>query len=135
MSADELFEVARLVVAAEIAKIHTIEWTPQLLYDEPLYTGMNSNWYGLVKGHPLIEKALARVVDKLGKSEKESKATSWYSVFASGPGIIGTGTTKKGWDLTNPDDVNGFLDGPTEGTGLVTFRRSKAVKVIPPIVT
>ena len=33
---DELFEVARLVVAAEIAKIHTIEWTPQLLYNEPL---------------------------------------------------------------------------------------------------
>ena len=31
VTADELFEVARLVVAAEIAKIHTIEWTPQLL--------------------------------------------------------------------------------------------------------
>jgi hypothetical protein len=30
---DELFEAARLVVAAEIAKIHTIEWTTQLLYD------------------------------------------------------------------------------------------------------
>ena len=36
---DELFEAARLVVAAEIAKIHTIEWTPQLLYGEPLYLG------------------------------------------------------------------------------------------------
>ncbi len=47
---DELFEAARLVVAAEIAKIHTIEWTPQLLYDEPLYKGMNANWNGLL-GH------------------------------------------------------------------------------------
>ena len=37
VTADELFEAARLVVAAEIAKIHTIEWTPQLLYGEPLY--------------------------------------------------------------------------------------------------
>ena len=46
---DELFEVARLVVAAEIAKIHTIEWTPQLLYDEPLYLGMNANWSGLLR--------------------------------------------------------------------------------------
>ena len=46
--ADELFEAARLVVAAEIAKIHTIEWTPQLLYDEPLYRGMNANWSGLL---------------------------------------------------------------------------------------
>ena len=45
---DELFEVARLVVAAEIAKIHTTEWTPQLLYNEPLYRGMNSNWNGLL---------------------------------------------------------------------------------------
>ena len=45
---DELFEAARLVVAAEIAKIHTIEWTPQLLYDEPLYRGMNANWSGLL---------------------------------------------------------------------------------------
>jgi hypothetical protein len=36
-----------LVVAAEIAKTHTIEWTSQLLYDEPLYRAMNSNWSGL----------------------------------------------------------------------------------------
>jgi hypothetical protein len=31
VSADDLFEIARLVVSAEIAKIHTTEWTPQLL--------------------------------------------------------------------------------------------------------
>ncbi len=48
VTADELFEAARLVVAAEIAKIHTIEWTPQLLYDEPLYKAMNANWNGLL---------------------------------------------------------------------------------------
>ena len=47
VSADEPFEVTRLVVAAEIAKIHTTEWTPQLLHDEPLYLGMNANWSGL----------------------------------------------------------------------------------------
>ena len=48
VSPDELCEAARLVVAAEIAKIHTTEWTPQLLYDEPLYLGMNANWSGLL---------------------------------------------------------------------------------------
>ena len=53
---DELFEVARLVVAAEIAKIHTIEWTTQLLYNEPVYLAMNANWSGLVSKHPLVEK-------------------------------------------------------------------------------
>ena len=36
VSDEEIYDVARLVVAAEIAKIHTIEWTTQLLYDEPL---------------------------------------------------------------------------------------------------
>ncbi|HEY6289332.1 MAG TPA: peroxidase family protein, partial [Nitrospiraceae bacterium] len=44
---NELFEVARLVVAAEIAKIHTTEWTTQLLYNEPLNRGMNANWHGV----------------------------------------------------------------------------------------
>src|SRR5262249_24773397 len=56
---DELFEAARLVVAAEIAKIHTIEWTPQLLYDEPLYQAMNANWSGLIGGgNPELTKIL-----------------------------------------------------------------------------
>jgi hypothetical protein len=49
VKSEELFEVARLVVAAEIAKIHTIEWTTQRLYNEPLYRGMNGNWNGLLK--------------------------------------------------------------------------------------
>ncbi len=47
VSDGELSEAARLVIAAEIAKIHTIEWTTQLLYGEPLYLGMSSNWFGL----------------------------------------------------------------------------------------
>ena len=45
---EELYQVARLVVSAEIAKVHTIEWTTQLLYNEPLYQAMNSNWSGLI---------------------------------------------------------------------------------------
>ena len=57
---DELFEAARLVVAAEIAKIHTIEWTTQLLYGEPLNLGMNSNWFGLLKDYKLVSAALDR---------------------------------------------------------------------------
>jgi hypothetical protein len=44
---EDLYQAARLVVAAEIAKIHTTEWTTQLLYDEVLYRGMNANWHGL----------------------------------------------------------------------------------------
>ena len=116
---DELFEAARLVIAAEIAKIHTIEWTTQLLYNEPLNLGMNSNWFGLLRGHELVGDALEKVVhDGLGVSTDPKAATSWYSVFASGPGIFGLGNHSGGsflkkahtWDLSNPDHVNGGIN-------------------------
>ncbi len=112
VSSEELFNIARLVVAAEIAKIHTIEWTPQLLYDEPLYKGMNANWNGLIgTGDPDATKALSDVVvHGFGTSTKAKKATQWYSVFASGPGIIGLGSTVSHYDITNPDDVNGGVN-------------------------
>jgi hypothetical protein len=114
---DELFEVGRLVVSAIIAKIHTIEWTPQLLYNEPLNLAMNANWNGLFGDHPLVARALQRVVKDLSKSEKADAATQWYSVFASGPGIVGLGShvwakDKKTdlWSLKNPDHVNGGIN-------------------------
>ncbi len=110
VSPDELFEVARLVVSAEIAKIHTIEWTTQLLYDEPLFRGMNSNWNGLIADDNGVSRALSAVVTKLGESRKAKVADTWYSVLASGPGIFGLGSTKRGWDLSNPADVNGGVN-------------------------
>jgi hypothetical protein len=112
VTADELFNVARLVVAAEIAKIHTIEWTPQLLYNEPLYKGMNANWNGLIgTGDPEVSKVLSDiVVHNFGKSEDVKKATQWYSVFASGPGIIGLGSKDTDYDITKASDVNGGVN-------------------------
>lgn len=44
---DFLYEKARLVVSALIAKIHTIEWTPALLDNPGLRMGMYGNWHGL----------------------------------------------------------------------------------------
>jgi hypothetical protein len=99
---DELFEVARLVVAAEIAKIHTIEWTPQLLYNESAYLAMNANWSGLVSKHPLVEAALEKVLARLAKSSSGNQAAAWYAVFTTGPGIIGLGNNKP--------DVNGGVN-------------------------
>jgi Animal haem peroxidase len=109
---DELFEAARLVVAAEIAKIHTIEWTPQLLYDEPLYRGMNGNWNGLLgTGDPLVSKALSNIVaNDFGKSKDVKKSSQWYSVFASGPGIFGLGSHVPHYDITNVADTNGGVN-------------------------
>ncbi len=110
VSEDELFEVARLVVSALIAKIHTTEWTPQLLYDRPLAIAMDSNWNGVFGGSPLLKSALASVVDRFNDSDRVSHRTTLYSVFTSGPGIIGTGSTKRDWNITNLDDVNGGVN-------------------------
>jgi hypothetical protein len=41
-----LYNVARLVNAAVMAKIHTVEWTPAILPNRGLYLAMNANWYG-----------------------------------------------------------------------------------------
>ncbi len=109
---DELFAVARLVVAAEIAKIHTTEWTPQLLYGEPLYKGMNANWNGLLgQGDPEVSKALNNlIVNTFGKSQNAANSTQWYSVFASGPGIFGIGSKVHGYDITQAKYVNGGVN-------------------------
>ena len=45
---ESLFQTARLVNAALIARIHTIEWTPAILPNESLFDGMKANWFGLV---------------------------------------------------------------------------------------
>jgi hypothetical protein len=109
---DQLFEIARLVVAAEIAKIHTIEWTPQLLYNEPLNLGMNGNWSGLLGANGgLLSKALSNIVaQNFGKSKDADKASGWYSVFASGPGIFGLGSKVHGYDISDPKYTNGGVN-------------------------
>jgi hypothetical protein len=45
---NRLFNVARLINAALLAKIHSVEWTPAILPNKTLETGLNSNWYGLL---------------------------------------------------------------------------------------
>jgi hypothetical protein len=94
VTAEELFEVARLVVAAEIAKIHTIEWTTQLLYNEPVHLAMNANWSGLFNEHPLVNAALERVIQRFTRSTNGKKTTGWYAAFAAGPGIVGLANTQ-----------------------------------------
>lgn len=43
----QLYDKARLVNAASMAKIHTIEWTPAILKNDILKRGMIANWQGL----------------------------------------------------------------------------------------
>ncbi len=45
---NRLFNVARLINAAIMAKIHSVEWTPAILANQGLDNGLNANWYGLL---------------------------------------------------------------------------------------
>jgi hypothetical protein len=122
---NELFEVARLVVAAEIAKIHTVEWTTQLLYNEPLNRGMNANWNGVFANQKVVAEALKEVVRRLNDTHDAKKTNSLYAALAGGPGIFGLGNRvydgvplvglidpnkQDRWDLKNPEHVNGGVN-------------------------
>jgi hypothetical protein len=63
---DALFEHARLVNAALIAKIHTVEWTTALLADSTMQTGMRANWWGL------LGERFSRRFGRVSKSEEVS---------------------------------------------------------------
>ncbi|KAK2439618.1 Alpha-dioxygenase 2 [Trifolium repens] len=45
---EQLYRYARLVTSAVIAKIHTIDWTVELLKTDTLLAAMRINWYGFL---------------------------------------------------------------------------------------
>lgn len=45
---NRLFNVSRLINAAVMAKIHTVEWTPAILPNLGLDQALNANWYGIL---------------------------------------------------------------------------------------
>lgn len=59
LNSDEIFDKARLVNSALMAKIHTIEWTPAILGHPTLQLGMNTNWWGLAG--EFLTKSLGRL--------------------------------------------------------------------------
>ena len=60
---DQVFDKARLVVAALIAKIHTVEWTTAILAHPVLRIGMRANWFGLA------EERVHRLLGRISGSE------------------------------------------------------------------
>ncbi len=46
MTDERLFQTARLINTAVMAKIHTVEWTPAILPNKKLDSAMAANWYG-----------------------------------------------------------------------------------------
>lgn len=63
---EHLFQTARLVNAALMAKIHTVEWTPGILAHPTLEIGMGANWWGLAT------ERVTRLVGRISDSESIS---------------------------------------------------------------
>ena len=72
MTDEDIFQTARLVISALIAKIHTIEWTPALLDNPSLHIGMRANWEGLASPlvifNDMLLEWLVRSSDKWGQA-------------------------------------------------------------------
>ena len=68
---EELFQRARLINAALIAKIHTVEWTPAVISHPTTVAALRANWFGI---------AGARVHTWCGRSSssaRSGRASSW----------------------------------------------------------
>lgn len=73
---DELYGYARNIISALTAKIHTVDWTVELLKTEQLKIGMETNWYGITKAlfglkFPLFNSLLR----KTQKEKNDNKGT------------------------------------------------------------
>jgi hypothetical protein len=60
---EDLFQRARLVIAALLAKIHTVEWTPAIISHPTTVVALRANWYGLAG------ERITRTFGRLGGSE------------------------------------------------------------------
>ena len=77
-SDEELFQRARLVVAALLAKIHTAEWTPAVISHPTTVAALRANWFG-VAGERIAE-AFGRISDSEVISGIPGAATEHYGV-------------------------------------------------------
>jgi Animal haem peroxidase len=60
---DRLFDTARLVNAALMAKIHTVEWTPGIIAHPTTAWAMRANWWGV------LGEGFKRRAGRVGKSD------------------------------------------------------------------
>jgi len=75
---EEIFQRARLIIAALIAKIHTVEWTPAVISHPTTVTGMRANWFGLAGER--IKSVFGRISSSEVLSGIPGAATEHYGV-------------------------------------------------------
>jgi hypothetical protein len=76
-SDDQVFDKARLVVAALLAKIHTVEWTTAILGHPALRIAMRANWFGIAGER--VRTLLGRISDSEVVSGIPGSATDHHS--------------------------------------------------------
>ncbi len=81
MNDQQIFDAARMVICSLVAKIHTVDWTVELLKTPLLDVGMKTNWYGLPKAllNWYIPGALywpiGSLLAKIGQDEAQNNGT------------------------------------------------------------
>jgi hypothetical protein len=129
VSADELFEAARLVVAAEIAKIHTTEWTPQSALRRAALCRHECQLERTVATRRARTKPSPTLFARLCSTTTENRKTSRrrlngirFSLPARASSDWGAGGCRRSrvrpvqpeqkdiWDIKNPNHVNGGVN-------------------------
>ncbi|MDQ3647077.1 MAG: heme peroxidase [Actinomycetota bacterium] len=77
-SDEQLFQRARLVNAALLAKIHTMEWTPAVISHPTTVTALRANWFGLAEER--VHKLFGRLSDSEVISGIPGSETNHYGV-------------------------------------------------------
>ncbi len=87
---EHVFQVARLINSAVMAKIHTVEWTPAILPNDVLKRAMFTNWYGLA--NPQTWSPIFRNVPGLNRTDWLRGSQGGYVLG----GIVGQHTSDYG---------------------------------------
>ncbi|GGL67095.1 putative peroxidase [Streptomyces fumigatiscleroticus] len=75
---EELFQRARLVNSALLAKIHTVEWTPAVISHPTTVTALRTNWWGLAGER--VHDLFGRISDSEVVSGIPGSETDHYGV-------------------------------------------------------
>jgi hypothetical protein len=75
---EELFQRARLINAALLAKIHTMEWTPAIISHPTTKVALRANWFGIAEER--IHKLLGRISTSEVVSGIPGSPTEHYGV-------------------------------------------------------
>ena len=77
-----LYDKARLINAALMAKIHTVEWTPAIIANPVTERAMYANWWGLLgdrEGRDKFQDGVKKLAEDLAKTDSFVKRTLGFN--------------------------------------------------------